>query len=265
LTVAITRLTGGLTPANGADPRTFPAVWNGTADDLEAGEYSKVPSGGSAGEVLVKQSATDYDAEWGPSVGTLETFPVAVAATSFKTIPGSKYMRGNAGNLGIVSTNVTYEPWLVEFPMTLTALEVVCTTASAGKFAKFVLYAADAEWQPFGAPLADSGNIDVGTTGVKTATLGAPLTLDVGRYVVLCARDDAAGTQPAFRNVEISLPGTLVTSTGNVQTVFLRTRNDDTLRAALFSSPPTDPDGWNIASVFGTNAVSAIVVGVFSA
>jgi hypothetical protein len=62
--VAITRLSGGLTPADGADPRTFPAVWNGTADDLEAGEYSKVPSGGSAGEVLVKQSATDYDSAW---------------------------------------------------------------------------------------------------------------------------------------------------------------------------------------------------------
>jgi hypothetical protein len=62
--MAITRLSGGLTPADGADPRTFPAVWNGTADDLEAGEYSRVPAGGSAGEVLVKQSATDYDAAW---------------------------------------------------------------------------------------------------------------------------------------------------------------------------------------------------------
>jgi hypothetical protein len=59
--VAVTRLSGGNTPADGADPRTFPAIWNGTADDLEAGEYSKVPSGGSAGEVLVKQSGTDFD------------------------------------------------------------------------------------------------------------------------------------------------------------------------------------------------------------
>jgi len=62
--MAVTRLSGGLTPGNGADPRTFPAIWNGTADDLEAGDYSKVPTGGAAGEVLAKVSATDYDSEW---------------------------------------------------------------------------------------------------------------------------------------------------------------------------------------------------------
>jgi hypothetical protein len=35
--MSITRLSGGLTPGNGADPRTFPAVWNATADLLETG------------------------------------------------------------------------------------------------------------------------------------------------------------------------------------------------------------------------------------
>jgi len=34
--MAITRLSGGLTPANGSDPRTFPAIFNGAADDIEA-------------------------------------------------------------------------------------------------------------------------------------------------------------------------------------------------------------------------------------
>jgi hypothetical protein len=36
--MAITRLSGGLTPANGSDPRTFPAIFNGAADDIEAAE-----------------------------------------------------------------------------------------------------------------------------------------------------------------------------------------------------------------------------------
>jgi hypothetical protein len=35
--MTITRLTGGLTPADGSDPRTFPTIWNSTADDLERG------------------------------------------------------------------------------------------------------------------------------------------------------------------------------------------------------------------------------------
>lgn len=36
--MAVTRLSGGITPANGSDPRTFPAIWNATADDIEAAE-----------------------------------------------------------------------------------------------------------------------------------------------------------------------------------------------------------------------------------
>lgn len=32
----ITRLSGGNTPADGSDPRTFPAIWNATANALEA-------------------------------------------------------------------------------------------------------------------------------------------------------------------------------------------------------------------------------------
>jgi hypothetical protein len=34
----VTRLSGGLTPADGADPRTFPAIWNVTAVDIETAQ-----------------------------------------------------------------------------------------------------------------------------------------------------------------------------------------------------------------------------------
>jgi hypothetical protein len=33
----VTRLSGGLTPADGSDPRTFPGIWNAAADELERG------------------------------------------------------------------------------------------------------------------------------------------------------------------------------------------------------------------------------------
>jgi len=36
--MAVTRLSGGITPGNGSDPRTFPAIWNATADVIEANE-----------------------------------------------------------------------------------------------------------------------------------------------------------------------------------------------------------------------------------
>ncbi len=36
MAISITRLSGGNTPADGSDPRTFPAIWNATATTLEA-------------------------------------------------------------------------------------------------------------------------------------------------------------------------------------------------------------------------------------
>lgn len=36
--MAITRLSGGLSPANGSDPRTFPAIWNATAEEIETAQ-----------------------------------------------------------------------------------------------------------------------------------------------------------------------------------------------------------------------------------
>jgi len=49
--MTITRLTGGLTPGDGSDPRTFPAIFNSAADVIEANE-SSVASQGSAITVL---------------------------------------------------------------------------------------------------------------------------------------------------------------------------------------------------------------------
>ena len=34
--MTVTRLSGGLTPADGSDPRTFPAIWNATANVIDA-------------------------------------------------------------------------------------------------------------------------------------------------------------------------------------------------------------------------------------
>jgi hypothetical protein len=34
----VTRLSGGLTPADGGDPRTFPAIWNTTAGEIETAQ-----------------------------------------------------------------------------------------------------------------------------------------------------------------------------------------------------------------------------------
>ena len=35
MAISLTRLSGGNTPADGSDPRTFPAIWNASATDIE--------------------------------------------------------------------------------------------------------------------------------------------------------------------------------------------------------------------------------------
>lgn len=68
--MAITRLSGGLAPGNGADPRTFPAIWNQTATDYEA---KNIPSFGTAvpsdGQVLTYSSSELRYVPQTPSAG----------------------------------------------------------------------------------------------------------------------------------------------------------------------------------------------------
>ena len=59
---------------------------------------------------------------------------------------------------------------LVEGPTLIDQFAFEVTIADAGKVARVGLYAADARWQPIGVPLADSGDISLTGTGVKTYT-----------------------------------------------------------------------------------------------
>jgi hypothetical protein len=196
---------------------------------------------------------------------TIRTSPVQLGETTYKTIPGNTFLRGNTGNLGFVAFRVYYYPWLVSAPMTLTDLEVVITTGQAGINGVAVLYGATDKWQPTGNAVASSGAIDISTTGVKTATLATPVTLSIGRYVLLVARSPQTGSNPVARSCEAGLPSAVVTASGAISTAFVRWRGDATLAENLFTSPPTNPSGFTSVDVFGSNADSHIFVGVFSA
>ena len=94
---SVTRLTGGVTPADGADPRTFPAIWNATATVIESNE-----SAGSAvlqdkAGVLVADSDTvelDFSTET-PLVSR------SVSGTAV-TVTGSSYEAGVTRTLRIL-------------------------------------------------------------------------------------------------------------------------------------------------------------------
>ena len=69
MAISIDRLSGGNTPADGSDPRTFPAIWNATAALLEA----NVGTGG--GSITVSETApadpTEGDLWWDSTDGKM--------------------------------------------------------------------------------------------------------------------------------------------------------------------------------------------------
>jgi hypothetical protein len=59
--MSITRLSGGLTPASGADPRTFPTIFNETADEIEAVEGRVTTAEGDILQLQTDVSTLDTD------------------------------------------------------------------------------------------------------------------------------------------------------------------------------------------------------------
>jgi hypothetical protein len=92
-----------------------------------------------------------------------------------------------------------YEFWYTPTPIIIDQL--ACEVSANGTNMRMGFYRADVNWQPIGAPFADSGNIDASTGGVKTYTPGSPIFVPRGRYLSVGAVDNSATTFKSFRGV----------------------------------------------------------------
>jgi hypothetical protein len=191
--MAVQRLAGGNTPANGGDPRTFPAIWNGTADDLEAGEYSKVPSGGSAGEVLVKQSGTDFDLGY-------EEHPDALmrSVVAWEAGEGWGLAAAASGNLSMTEGREFSVPIYIPSGAGIDRILINVTVAgAAGSVIRLGLRANDNQGWP-GTLIVDAGTVDSTTTGSKTVTIDVSAATVGNRFVWMSAvAQGAASSQPS--------------------------------------------------------------------
>jgi hypothetical protein len=127
-----------------------------------------------------------------------------------------------------------YSPIHVATPIMVDQLQAEVTVALGTNF-RIGLYAADTGWQPVGAPLADSGNLDASTTGVRTYTPSSPLLLNRGRYVTVLNADNG----PTFRAVLGHPPGNLMATIlgSGPYAVFLRA-------ARTYGAFPTPGTAW---------------------
>jgi hypothetical protein len=93
--VSITRLSGGLTPANGADPRTFPAIWNTTADTIEGLDLNDLA------DVTAPSPTTGQILEWNGTAwvnGQVDAAGIASDAVTTAKILNANVTRAKLAN-----------------------------------------------------------------------------------------------------------------------------------------------------------------------
>lgn len=121
------------------------------------------------------------------------------SGTSYISLPGVSPISVATGAPADFNADC-YSPLFTETPILVDQLLAEVTTLSSGKNFRIGLYVADTDWQPVGAPLADSGNISMTTTGVKTYTPGSPVLIPRGRFLSVINSGDDVGVS-AFRVV----------------------------------------------------------------
>lgn len=118
-------------------------------------------------------------------------------ATTYYGIPGAKITAGSAG--GITVNRLRFSPFRVPTAIIVDAIALTITTGSAATNARCGVYAATTDLQPSGAPLFDTGNISLASSGQVVTVLGSPVTLPAGIYLQAINVD--SGT-PSIRSMK---------------------------------------------------------------
>ena len=130
MTISLTRLSGGNTPADGSDPRTFPAIWNASATAIEDA-IATIPEGGAS--VTVSETApvspTEGDlwlnsteakmyvyyndgssAQWVAAVGGTVPSQGKIVAVKDSLFAGTQTASVTAGsNVAVTDLSITHE------------------------------------------------------------------------------------------------------------------------------------------------------------
>jgi hypothetical protein len=125
-------------------------------------------------------------------------------STQFGFLPGN-LMIGTIAN-PLTANVLRYIPVLIPYAITLTAWQFEVTSGPASNAnLRHGLYIADADWQPSGGPLYDSGAISIasGFTGVKSAS-GLSISVARGRYLL------ATNVDVAMSLRFVIIPGSMV-------------------------------------------------------
>lgn len=115
--------------------------------------------------------------------------PKISGGATLYTLPGVPL--GTVATFGYTANRDYYTGFEVRAGIVVDQLAVEVSTLHASNI-RLGIYRASVDMQPIGAPLADSGDISTGTTGVKTYTPGTPLFLARGRYLTVSNQSGTA-------------------------------------------------------------------------
>lgn len=131
------------------------------------------------------------------------------------------------------------------------ATEVTASPGGSNQM-RIGLYAADPDLQPLGAPLMDSGDIDVSSTGIKTYTPSTPVYLPPGSYLTIL-NHNGSGTLTC-QITGSTAPLSLVSTLGASPII------DRMSVARTYAAFPTPGTAWTSVSNISTRGFSHPIV-----
>lgn len=165
-----------------------------------------VPVGGVAGEVLVKQSATDYDADW-------ENIPYKVAPTPFGTNRFIQYIAPSNTFTAQAEGTINWFPFYVPVVCTVDQILIRINNAgTSGSLMRLGLYTS-ASHRP--STLILEGTVNTASSGNKTLSFTAE-PLAAGWYWFASVTQGEAGTRAIPIGLTYSSSSTYHTVVGNL-------------------------------------------------
>jgi hypothetical protein len=164
-----------------------------------------VPSGGSAGQVLVKDSATDYDASWEFRQLNLLVDPVPDLWFS-QIVTGGR----DDTNAARALNRMEYVPTVVSKSISVDRIAVNVSVAEAGATPRLGIYGRSATNRP-GSLILDCGTVDASTTGTKIITINT--TIPAGLFFLAVAYQ---GASSSLRLSNCALDGGIIKAHGSV-------------------------------------------------
>jgi hypothetical protein len=130
------------------------------------------------------------------------------AGALFYQVPGQSITGAGTAVLTLATDYMT--PFVVDTPIVVDQMACEVTSGASGNL-RMGLYRADADLQPVGPVMADSGDIAI-TVAVKTYTPATPLYLARGRYLSVLAMDTGATYRLYRGSWNVSMDTTLSTN-----------------------------------------------------